>query len=325
MTIGDVVSDIFIKPSELSLSCPMGRLRGKTCFESVICLPYGDKIPISEIHYDIGGSAANVAVGLSRLGFKTGFIGAVGRDQNGQKIISQLENEGVDTRWVRQSRDIQTNFSIIIHYKGDRTILIYRGLKDYSVLQLPKSLNTNWLYVGPLGEGFERLYSAIISKVAEKNIKLALNPGSFQIKSRVGLKSILRVVEIVFVNKEEAEEIVDIGRPAMIKNLLKALKQYGTKVAVITDGAEGAYSFDGEEFLHIPAYQAKRQEVTGAGDAFSTGCLGALVLGKDTSESLRWGVINSASVIEKIGAESGLLDIAQIERRLNKAPKPRVL
>jgi len=325
VTIGDAVSDIFIRPSELSVTCPMGRIRGKTCFEPVICLPYGDKIPISEIHYDIGGSAANVAVGLSRLGFNTGFIGAVGKDQNGQKIISRLEKEGVKTKWVKQGKDVQTNFSLIISYKGERTILVYRGLEDYSQLELPKVLNTKWLYVGPLGEGFEKLYSAIISKVAEKNIKLSLNPGTLQIESKAELKRILRVAEIVFVNKEEAEEIVGLSRPALVKDLLKALKQYGAKVVVITDGAEGAYSFDGEEFLHISAYQAKRKEVTGAGDAFSTGCLGALVLGKDVREGLRWGVINSASVIEKNGAESGLLNISQIERRLNRAPNPRAL
>lgn len=325
ITLGDAVSDLFIKPSDVTLACPVARIREKTCSEPVLCLPYGAKIPISEIHFDIGGSAANVAVGLVRLGCQAGLISAVGKDDKGREILDKLNKQGVEISRVRQIKEIKTSFSLIISYQGERTILVYRGLEDYSKIQLPKTLKSQWLYVGPLGEGFQKLYDEIVSLVSTKNINLALNPGNIQIESKSELRRILRITKVLFVNKEEAEEMVEIRRPALIKDLLYDLKSYGAEMVVITDGPEGAYFFDGKEFLHIGTYQAKKHEVTGAGDAFSSGFLGALILREDTKEALRWGVINSASVIEKVGAQNGLLNISQIERRLKKAPFPQKL
>jgi len=324
ITLGDAVSDLFIKPEELSIMCPASKIKERTCFEPVLCLGYGEKISIEDIHYDIGGSAANVAVGLARQGFKVGFIGAVGRDSKGAEILARLKEEGVSPRFLKKIKEIKTNFSLIFSYKGERTILVYRGLVDYSQISIPKNLSTKWLFIGPLGEGFEKLYSQIISLVCQKNIKLALNPGRIQIKKGgSALKEILPVSKVLFLNKEEAEEICLTKRPALLKDLLASLKAMGPEIIFITDGSEGAYSFDGEEYLKISAYRADRKEVTGAGDAFSAGALGALVLGKDTKEALQWGVINSASVIEKIGAQNGLLSLPQIQRRLKGAPYPR--
>jgi sugar/nucleoside kinase (ribokinase family) len=338
VTIGDVVSDLFIKPRELKVVCPAGRLKEKTCFEPVLCLRYGDKIPIEDIHYDIGGSAANVAVGLARQGFKVGLIARVGKDTEGEEIFSKLQKSGVSTRFVIKMKEIKTNFSVIFSYKGERTILVYRGLSDYSLLKPPLNLKTKWFFVGPLGEGYEKLYNQIASLVATKNIKLALNPGTIQI-AEGGLKEILRITEILFVNKEEAEKILKIRSPAQPKELLSGLKKMGPEIVIITDGSEGAYcvakrfpseargsySFDGKEYLKIGAFKAKREEVTGAGDAFSSGVLGALILKKDIRQALSWGIVNSASVIEKIGAQKGLLSIPQIEKNLKKAPYPRPL
>lgn len=324
VTIGDVVSDLFIKPKELAVMCPAGRLKEKTCFEPVLCLRYGDKIPIEDIHYDIGGSAANVAVGLARQGFKVGLMTRVGKDTEGEEIFSKLQKSGVSTRFVIKMKEIKTNFSVIFSYKGERTILVYRGLSDYSLLKPPPNLKTKWFFVGPLGKGYEKLYNQIASLVATKNIKLALNPGTIQI-TEGRLKEILRVTEILFVNKEEAEKILKIRLPAQAKELLSGLFKMGPEIVFITDGSEGAYSFDGKEYLKIGAFKAKREEVTGAGDAFSSGVLGALILGKDIRQALSWGIVNSAKVIEKIGAQKGLLSIPQIEKNLKKAPYPKPL
>jgi ribokinase len=69
-------------------------------------------------------------------------------------------------------------------------------------------------------------------------------------------------------------------------------------------------------------------ERTGAGDAFASTFTVALALGKTLEEALMWGPVNSASVVQDIGAQRGLLSRAQIEEWLAKAPtdyKPRKL
>ncbi|MCX6807069.1 MAG: carbohydrate kinase family protein, partial [Candidatus Berkelbacteria bacterium] len=318
---GDAVSDIFIEPEDISIACPVGKIKQRTCFERVICLPFGDKIPISQVHYDMGGSAANVAVGLARQGFKAELISEVGCDQKAPEILERLREKGVHVNLVKKDKEINTNTSVIISYKGERTILVYRGLKDYSKIKIPKKLRTKWLFVGPLGEGFEKLYSQIIPLISQSKIKLAINPGSIQIDEGKKLKEILRITEIVFLNREEAEELCRARRLTPIKELLTEIKKMGSLVVVITDGAEGAYAFDGANYLKIGAYSARRREATGAGDSFSSGVLAAKILDKTIEEALQWGVVNSASVVEKVGAQNGLLTQNQIQSRLNKAPK----
>lgn len=318
VTLGDAISDIFIEPDEASIT--------HSASQSAICFPYGDKIPVSDIHLDVGGSAANVAVGLARQEFSTSFIGVVGQDQKGEEILKNLERKKVHTSYVKKMKDIKSSTSLIISYNAERTILVFRGLTDYSKIPLPKKLRTKWLFVGPLGEGFEKLYHQIISLVSEDGINLALNPGGIQIEgSRSELKALLRITKILFLNKKEAEMVCTTKRVTPVKELLSDLKKMGPDVVVITDGSEGAYCFDGKEFLRIPAYQSEHLEVTGAGDAFSSGFLGALISGKEIKEALIWGIINSASAIEKIGAQEGLLSKTKIKTRVHKAPYPKPL
>ncbi|MBM4402687.1 MAG: carbohydrate kinase family protein, partial [Candidatus Cloacimonetes bacterium] len=61
-----------------------------------------------------------------------------------------------------------------------------------------------------------------------------------------------------------------------------------------------------------------RLEMTGAGDAFSAGFLASLTLGENVSEAMRWGNANSASVIQKIGSQEGLLNREQLGKMLKK-------
>ncbi len=88
----------------------------------------------------------------------------------------------------------------------------------------------------------------------------------------------------------------------------------------MTDSKNGSWAFDGKACFHCPVFPAKRVEATGAGDAFATGVLSALLSGHDLSEGLRWGSVNAASVIEYVGPTKGLLTTAQIKSRLEQHP-----
>ena len=103
----------------------------------------------------------------------------------------------------------------------------------------------------------------------------------------------------------------------------------GPKIVVITDGPKGAYSYDGStslttggEYLFMPAYPDPKSpyERTGAGDAFSSTVVAVLALGMDVRTALRWGPINSMSVVQKVGAQAGLLSREQLEKYLAEAP-----
>lgn len=323
ITIGDCANDVFLKPHEASVSrsqsCPhMGKRNGCT---PLLCLNFGEKIVVDEVHYDIGGSACNVAVGTSRLGNNTAIFGSIGEDLAGERVIARLESENISQNYLKKYKNSETSFSTIITYKGERTILVYHGLKDYAKLKLPHSIKAKWLYISPLGNGYQNIYKKTIAIASERNVKVVINPGIIQIKGQdSSFKSLLRVTEILFVNREEALELIKAPGFLKEKELLQKVSNLGPKIVVITDGKNGAYATDGQLFLGIKSLNIESIDSTGAGDAFSSGFLSAYLQQKELDDCLKWGIINSVSVIEKIGAQTGLLNLENLHKDLKAAP-----
>lgn len=159
------------------------------------------------------------------------------------------------------------------------------------------------------------------------DVKLAFNPGSAQIKKGPdSFKDVLAVTDILFVNRDEAEILLH-GKPVSKEeqeteeNLLFRIQRMGPKMIVMTDGDHGSYVLDEKaELFYETCAPAKIVEKTGAGDAFGTGFLGALLAGKSIQEAMQWGAANAASVIEYVGAQPGLLTHHGMSERLKKHP-----
>jgi sugar/nucleoside kinase (ribokinase family) len=96
---------------------------------------------------------------------------------------------------------------------------------------------------------------------------------------------------------------------------------------VITDDGKGSYCFDGTNFYHLDIFHVPVLEMTAAGDAYPSGVVSAVALGLGGKEAMRWGAMNGASVIQKIGAREGLLTKKEMEAFLaqNKGFQARVL
>ena len=124
--------------------------------------------------------------------------------------------------------------------------------------------------------------------------------------------------EVIFLNKEEAAKLLDLPT-GDVKKLLDGLRELGVKVAVVTDGPAGTYCSDGQRYLYMPIVEAPVVERTGAGDAFGSGFLAAYIAGKSLEECLKWGTVNSASVLGFTGSTSGLLHLNQMQQWLAKA------
>ena len=104
------------------------------------------------------------------------------------------------------------------------------------------------------------------------------------------------------------------------------LRELGVKNAVITAGQKGAYCAGDEGTFPSEIAPAELVDSTGAGDSFAAGFVAAIIAGKSNSEALRWGAINSASVISRLGAQAGLLTLAEMTEKLKNLktlqPKP---
>lgn len=317
ITIGDAMQDIFLFPAieEMEKPAKAHQIKTREDFDEYLVFGLGDKITISDVEYSIGGTAANVAIGLTKLGYKTGIISAVGGDNTGIDIKDAFSKEAVNISNLKTYQSKKSSFSVIVSYKGERTIFVYHAFEP-SNFHLPENISTKWLYLGPMAEGFERFYYKIVAQVVKNDIKIAVNPGSLQIAA--GLNSfggLLKLISIIFLNRQEAKILSGLSGVQQVKDMAKVIHLQGPKIVVITDGKEGAYVYNGIDFFRVGPYLAHRIDSTGAGDSFASAFLSATIEGESLREALKWGVINSASVIEKIGAQVGLLTKNTIKRR----------
>ncbi|MEK7650262.1 MAG: carbohydrate kinase family protein [Patescibacteria group bacterium] len=321
IALGDITTDAFIRLKDAKTSCDLDH---ENC---QLCLRFGDKVPYESVTIvPAVGNSPNASVAAARLGLKSALVTNLGDDRNGDEAIKALEKNGVSTKLVRRHQNQKTNYHYVLWYEDDRTILIKH--EDYNYA-LP-SLDTKWLYLSSLGENSLALHDTLAAYLQNNpEIKLAFQPGTFQMKLGVEkLKKIYARTEIFFCNVEEAKRITGQNQ-ASPESLLGYIRQLGPKIVVITDGKNGAYacapsSHDSKSVEHwfMPPYPDPKPplERTGAGDSFASTIVSALALGKDLPEALRWGPINSMSVVQQIGAQAGLLTRPQLEKFLAEAP-----
>lgn len=314
LSIGDASLDAFIFPTETEALC---QLNDKDC---LICFSYGDKIPVKDLRFSIGGNAANNSVGARRLGVKAAVNLTLGEDDIGNQIVEKLIKDNVDTSYVFRQKDKRSNYSLAINYSGERTIFTYKDEMDYI---LPEMLpEVSHIYLTSMGDTFSDPYKKVADWIGSNpEVKLIFNPGSRQVRSGLEkIQDVLRVSHLVYINREEAEKISGFNESrGKEKELLKRVSDLGPKIPIITDGPNGSYALCDEKYYKAGVMPVDAYERTGAGDAFGVGCLSALIKGKDITEALLWGTVNSASVIGYVGAQRGLLNEEQMNEWLVKA------
>ncbi|MCR4334848.1 MAG: carbohydrate kinase family protein [Patescibacteria group bacterium] len=313
LAIGDITTDAFIKLQEASVHCDINK---ENC---EICMRFADKIPYESVTIVRAvGNASNASVSASRLGLKSGLITNIGNDQNGKECLDVLKTENVNTDFVTIHKDIPTNYHFVLLYEAERTILIKHEPYEY---KLP-SIETppNWIYLSSF-RGNDNYLNEIVNYL-EKNsgVKLSFQPGKFEINlGYEKLQKIYARTELFFCNKEEAQKILNT-KENDFKKLLESVHNLGPKIICITDGPNGVYAFDGNknEYWFHPIYPDPKPPIsrTGAGDAFASTFTTAIILEKSFSEALRWALVNSAYVVQQIGAQKGLLTREQLEKYL---------
>jgi sugar/nucleoside kinase (ribokinase family) len=316
VAIGDIVTDTFVKLKDARVHCDVSE---EHC---TITMPFGEKIPFEsaeDVH--AVGNSPNASVAAAKLGLSSALITNLGDDMLGRWSLATLKAAGVDTSLAKVHSGKLSNHHYVLWYDVDRTILVKHEEYDYF---LPDFTPPEWLYLSSLGPSTEIYHRQIADFLkAHSEVKLAFQPGTFQINLGVQkLKDIYSRTNIFFANIAEAEKIIGVNTLG-IKELLKRMRDLGPKLVVITDGPKGAHAYDGENYLFEPAYPdgLMPYERTGAGDAFASTCVAALALGNDLSTALKWGSINAASVVQKVGAQKGLLSREEIEKKL----KPETL
>jgi ribokinase len=318
LAIGDIFTDAFIKLRE-----DKARIDTDPDGSKRLSLPFGSKPPYDSVEIvQAVGPSPNAAVSFSRLGLRSGLMAFLGDDQPGKDSIKYLYDQHIDTSTVMVQPGMKSNYYYVLRYSADRTILVKN--ENYNYLWAAPDEVPDWVYLSLLSESSWQLHEDLLAYLeAHPDTKLAFQPGTFHFEwGTEKLAKIYARSYIVVMNREEAVDVTGESYDSL-KQLADALHALGPKIVVITDGPNGSYaSYDGK-LVVIPNYPdpAPPLDRTGAGDAFASTIVAALALGESIETALTWAPINSMSVVQKLGAQAGLLKRDDIDHYLQTAPE----
>jgi ribokinase len=319
ISIGDIVTDAFIKLIE-DQAHTYENEQGKW-----LAMPFGTKIPFDHAEIiEAVGNASNAAVAFARLDLGSAFVTNVGDDVHGRDMIAALHKNKVDSRFVRINPGKKSNYHYVLWYKDERTILIKHEEYDYHWPHLRPAETPSWVYFSSISQHAIPYHDQVADWLDQnESVKLAFQPGTFQMEA--GTERLARIYkrsEVLILNREEAV-LVGGGNHDDIHDLFNHLHALGPKIVVITDGPNGAYASDGTDRFQMPLYPDPAPPVdrTGAGDSFASTFVAALMKGNNIEGALQWAPINSMSVVQKVGAQAGLLTEKELEGFLRQAPE----
>jgi len=262
-----------------------------------------------------GGSAANVAVALARLGVTVTMVGAVGDDGYGRWVRDDLVHEGVDVQGVCTIRDSFTPMVMaLVEPDGERLIVVWpsdggANLQLEAEAITPASMaSAAWLHTtgmclrrSPAREAV--LYGMELARKADLTVSLDLNlrleSWSLGDATRKAFERAIELSDVVFGNAEE--EIM----PLAGADSATAGAQYlcgGKRIVVARQGNKGALVVTPQETFHALAFQAQVVDSLGAGDAFDGGFITARLAKLDVREAAKWGNAVAALKIGQVSA-----------------------
>ncbi len=310
VAVGGATEDRFFTVDDYALIDNPGDVLRKR----LLAFEYGGKVGVTSINTAFGGGASNAAVAAARLGFRTAFIGAVGKDESGKAIRANLRTNKVNVHGLESTAKSATGVSyVVVTPSHEHVAFTYRGAN--SELRLPPAsrriMNAAALtYITSLSGQWQKTLKTIF---ASSNL-IAWNPGRLQLAAGFKmLKPFLAETDILICNRDEALElaIAAFGKKTVDdpRHLLHALRSLGPDIVVITNGGHGADAYDGQNYHFQKAVKATRPiDTTGVGDAFGATFVVALIMHNGSlAKALALAAKNAAAVVSAQGAQKGLL------------------
>ncbi len=286
MVIGDLIYDV------------LARFGGPLAFGTDVFAPV-DARP--------GGSGANTAAWLARLGVETALVARVGDDPLGRLLGEEIEGDGVVARLARGPETGTGKVVALVDGDGERTLITDRGAgENLCPDDLPDDLfgpGGHLHLSGYLFSGGTRRETALaaLERARGSGMTISVDPSSTTLLEALGPEEFLgwtRGLDLAFPNRSEGAMLA--GTTDEDETVEALLAHYDEVVLKL--GAEGAmYASTGGERLRLPAPPTRAVDSTGAGDAVCAGFLKAWLGGASAEEALRVGLKLAARVVGEVG------------------------
>lgn len=251
----------------------------------------------------VGGAESNVCVNLAQLGVPTAWISRLPSNPLGRRVAEAIRGFGVDLEgvlWAPEGRvglmlvqpGAEPRAGEVVYYRRDSAFAeIDPDAVPWSLLNGVRILHLTGI-TPALGDGPHRLVRRAIAEARKRDVRISFDV-NYRAKlwpagaAREALESLLRGLDIVFVNDRDARTVFDArGEPEAVAAKLRDRFRCG--VLALTLGAEGALALDEAGATRHPALAGQIVDRIGRGDAFAAGFLyGHLHAG--TADALRYG------------------------------------
>jgi fructokinase len=235
-----------------------------------------------------GGAAANVAVGLVRLGASSAFVGKVGEDPFGHFLADTLAREGVDVHALRFEARARTALAFVsLRADGEREFLFYRH-PSADMLFTPEEVDAGTIaaarifHFDSISLAAEQpretvLHAASLArdggKLISYDVNLRLPLWRDAEAAKAGILTGLARAQIAKLSDDELDFLTGSREPAAARGLWHD----GLQLLVLTMGGRGCILMTPEGERHVPSIQVQPVDTTGAGDGFVAGLLAGLL------------------------------------------------
>ncbi|HNS52914.1 MAG TPA: carbohydrate kinase family protein [Anaerolineae bacterium] len=266
----------------------------------------GQDVLASSLEVHCGGSAANTAAALSRLGTRARLVGRVGREPMGQYALGCLKDAGVILDGVQSDPDRTTGLVyIIVTPDGERTMLSERGANvhtDPGGLRERSFEGISLFHLSGyalLEEPQRTAALRALGMAREHHVPVSLDPGRLLCELRPGeLLELVPAIDIFLPTLDEGRELTGQLRP---ESCAQALERLGARALAIKLGEAGCLLAAGGETAYLPAFPVQARDTTGAGDAFNAGLIAGYLAGVGwTTAALLANASGAVAVFDKL-------------------------
>lgn len=270
----------------------------------------GQDAVVDHLAFMPAGSAPNCAVTAARLGVPAAFVGVVGSDVLGARLVDDLKANHVEITHIRQVDGTSGATIALVGANGEHTFFSFRGVNGSAAYgPIPPDLIRAQDCLHLSGYSFQAEHSrqtalALIRQAKAVGARISLDPSfHFARQAREQFRAVLADLDFIFPNAEEAHLISGMNSPQEAAPIIRAL---GPKTVVIKLGSAGCIIDSAQGQMFVPAYPVDRVvDTTGAGDAFCGGFLAATLWGWHTADAAQIGHLAAARVVSQWGGHAG--------------------
>lgn len=253
-----------------------------------------------------GGKGANQAVAAARLGAEVVFIAKVGDDLFGREAKALFAKENICTDYVLTDPSEPSGVALImVDAKGENCIAVASGangtLMPEDIEGLEGVIAQSDMLLMQLETPLETVrYAADVA--VNLGVPVILNPApACELPS-----DLYDCLEVITPNESEAELLTNIKvtDEASAEAAARVLCDKGVRQVVITMGAKGAYVFDGEDGVMVPAFKVEAVDTTAAGDVFNGALAVALTEELELEEAVRFASKAASISVTRMGAQA---------------------